>query len=129
MKNLGTINVLGMSTKVLLLQPSETTEDCLSVDNHASFVSEDQTIYLNADSNVVPSRAKENIVHECVHAWLEASGAQHYLRGVCGLEAGAAWDRVEENLVRYMSPAISSSLPDLHKLLASLAKKLPKAAQ
>lgn len=113
MKTIGIVHVLGMPITV---HRCIVSDDVLEADTHACYVCDECAIYINDELNSVPERIWENIVHEIVHAWIEACGVHMYLRSLLHIDTKVQFDPIEENMVRMLSPAISSSLKDIEKL-------------
>lgn len=120
MKLVGKVNVLGMTIRVCRSSVDE-SEGHLETLTEGAHDQAGGRIFLNRDYSVEPSRAREILVHELCHVWFETSGLRNYLQGVCRLN-GDAWDDVEENCARLLSPAISSSLPSLWSLVGDLKR-------
>lgn len=93
---------------------------------HAQYNTQTNTIWLNAESCSRPDMLFANLIHEVVHAWLSSSGAIYYLRTMMpDLTEEAFGTKIEETLVRMVSPAIESSIRDL----ATFLPKVPRGSK
>lgn len=107
-----------MPVPVVVTTPAEVDDEKILTDaEHASFDVEANVIRLHEASSGEVAARNHHLCHELIHGWMGLSGARYYLRTLLRMTS-AEFEAVEENLVRHLTPALSSSAPGLARVMA-----------
>lgn len=120
-----TLTIGGLEYRVILAGAHEVPELAA---NEGYTVPEKNVIYIRA--NVSPSRARDTLVHEVGHAFLEATGLGHFLQDNF---RGDDFDKFEETFIRLAVPHVLRLVDDNGGALVAAPKpglaKIPTVAR
>jgi len=94
------LSICGLEYKVVYAS-SDDVPELIENDGHTSCAT--NTIYIRA--NLAPCRKRDTLLHEILHAFLEASGIDHFL-GTTFKGDPKEYERFEETLIRLVVPSI-----------------------
>lgn len=94
------LSICGLEYKVVYAS-SDDVPELIENDGHTSCST--NTIYIR--TNLTVSRKRDTLLHEILHAFLEASGIDHFLGHALKGEA-KEYERFEETLIRLVVPSI-----------------------
>lgn len=117
----GNLKICGLEYRVVYATSDEVPE-LAGNEGHTSC----STNTIAIRSNLPPSRKRDTLVHEVMHAFLEASGVGSFLAD----RVRGDYDRIEETLIRLVTPAIIRLIEDNGAALIDvpMAKPLAKTA-
>ncbi len=95
-----------MSYRVVYATPEEVPD---LAENEGCCCKSLNTIYIRA--GMPPSRMRDTLVHEVLHAFLEASGIGSFLASASNLK-GDGYDVFEETFVRLVTPSVIRLISD-----------------
>lgn len=101
MKQLATLNVCGMTYRVML---ASSIERPALEESEGECDADEGVIYLRASLARNRTRLRDTLIHELVHAFVDATGLAYVLKGK--LKESRDWEDVEETIARVATPHI-----------------------
>lgn len=99
------LSICGLEYRVVFTTPDEVAE---LAENDGLCRRSTNTIYIR--KGMPASRTRDTLIHEVMHAFLEASGLGHYLEQ--HLKDPDTYDKFEETLIRLMVPSLLRLVED-----------------
>lgn len=119
MTKLFSLNICGLDYSVISGQASEIPGLDMA---EGLCIREKNTIYLR--EGMPDSRTRDALLHEIIHAYLEASGLGHLIQS--NLRENVVYEDFEETLIRLIVPSLLRLVEDNNSALASILRPKPK---